>query len=78
MIRLFDKETGAPIGTITEAQLEFLVDQLEEESDEDQDYYLTADTIDAFEEAGAEPDLITVLRSGIGERDEMEIRWKRD
>ena len=78
MIRLIDTETGAAVGTITEAQLEFLMDQLEEESDEDQDYYLTVDTIDAFEEAGAEPALLTVLRNAIGERDEMEIRWARD
>jgi hypothetical protein len=78
MIRLIDTETGATVGTITDAQLEFLMDQLEEESDEDQDYYLTVDTIDAFEEAGAEPALLTVLRNAIGERDEMEIRWARD
>jgi hypothetical protein len=78
MIRLIDTETGAAVGTITDAQLEFLMDQLEEESDEDTEYYLTADTIDAFEEAGAEPALVTTLRNALGERDEMEIRWARD
>lgn len=78
MIRLIDKETGASLGTITDAQLEFLMDQLEEESDEDQDYYLTTDTVDAFEEAGADPALVTVLRNALGERDEMELRWSRD
>lgn len=78
MIRLIDTETGAAVGTITDAQLEFLMDQLEEESDEDQDYYLTSDTIDAFEEAGADPALVAVLRGAMGERDEMELRWARD
>lgn len=78
MIRLIDTETGAAVGTITDAQLEFMIDQLEEESGDDSDYYLTADTIDAFEEAGAEAALVTVLRNALGERDEMEIRWSRD
>ena len=32
MIRLRDKETGADLGTISEEELEFLQDQLEEES----------------------------------------------
>jgi hypothetical protein len=31
MIQLHDKDTGAPLGSITEAQLQFLIDQLEEE-----------------------------------------------
>ena len=35
MIALRDKDTGADLGTITEEQLQFLVDQLEEEYAED-------------------------------------------
>ena len=40
MIHLKNKETGAPLGDITEEQLQFLVDQLEEESETDADYYI--------------------------------------
>ena len=77
MIQLYDKETGASLGAITEEQLQFLVDQLEEESPEDRDYYINEPTLDAFEEAGADPALVTLLRKALGEREEMEIRWAR-
>ncbi|MGH7607557.1 MAG: hypothetical protein ACREME_09470 [Gemmatimonadales bacterium] len=44
MIELRDKDGGEPLGTINERQLQFLVDQLEEESSEDRDYYINAPT----------------------------------
>jgi hypothetical protein len=77
MIQLHDAESGAPIGPITDAQLEFLVDRLEEESPEDRDYYINQATVDAFEQDGADPALVALLRKALGERDEMEIRWTR-
>ena len=77
MIHLFDDETGAPVGTITEDQLQYLIDQLEEESAHDTDYYITRDTLDIFEENGADADLLAVLRAALGKREDMEIRWER-
>jgi hypothetical protein len=77
MIQLHDAESGAPIGPITDAQLQFLVDRLEEESPDDRDYYINRETVDAFEEEGADPALVALLRKALGERDEMEIRWTR-
>jgi hypothetical protein len=77
MIQLYDVENGAPLGAITDAQLQFLVDRLEEESPEDRDYYINQATVDAFEEDGADPALVALLRKALGEREEMEIRWKR-
>jgi len=77
MIRLFDKDMNAPIGAITEAQLQFLVDQLEEESPGDQDYWIDQATVDAFEEHGADAELVALLRKALGEREEMDIRWAR-
>jgi len=77
MIQLYDKDTGAALGAISEEQLQFLADQLQEESPQDQDYYLNEPTLDAFEEAGADPALLTLLRKALGEREEMEIRWAR-
>src|SRR5438034_847946 len=64
MIQLYDKDTGAPLGAITEEHLQFLADQLEEESPEDQDYYINEPTLDAFEEAGAAPALLLVTWRG--------------
>jgi hypothetical protein len=77
MIEIFDKETGAPLGSITDEQLRFMVDRLEEESDADTDYYLNRTTVDTFEAEGADPELIAILRRALGSRDEAEIHWQR-
>jgi processive 1,2-diacylglycerol beta-glucosyltransferase len=77
MIMLRDKETGNPIGTITDAQLQFLADQLEEEWAEDTDYWLDQSTIDLLAERGADGTLVDLLRRSMGEREEMEITWSR-
>jgi len=77
MIELRDKETGARLGEISEEQLQFLVDQLEEETSGDVDYYINATTIDLFESEGADPALVDLLRRALGTRTEMEIQWSR-
>lgn len=77
MIQLNDKDTGAFIGTITEDNLQFLTDQLEEESDEDQDYYINEATLDIFEENQADKALVSLLRGALKGRTDMEIRWSR-
>lgn len=77
MIRLKDKETGSTLGTISEQQLEFLRDQLEEESPEDDDYYLNQATLDMLEEQGADRDLLDLLKRALGSREDMEIQWSR-
>ena len=77
MVKIFDNESGAQIGTITEAELRFLIDQLEEEDLEDRDYYINQATLDMFEARGADPDLLSTLRQAMGSREDMEIRWSR-
>jgi hypothetical protein len=77
MISLRDKETGAEIGTISEQELQFLVDQLEEEFEEDRDYYVNQTTVDVLEKNGADPELIALLRNAIGDREGIEIEWSR-
>jgi processive 1,2-diacylglycerol beta-glucosyltransferase len=77
MIELRDVETGRIVGSISEDQLKFLLDQLEEESDVDTDYYLNKATIEMFEENGADPELLNVLWEALGEREDMEIAWAR-
>ncbi len=75
MIQLFNKRTGEPIGPLNEAQLKFLVDQLEEESLEDKDYAITSMTLDYFEEVGGDAELIKMLRGALGSKDEIVIVW---
>jgi hypothetical protein len=78
MINLYDTETGANLGTITEEQLQFLKDQFEEEFLDDQDYYINEDEVASMQEAGADEALLTLLRNAMNTRTEMEIRWKRE
>jgi hypothetical protein len=76
MVRLIDTDTGEDIGLIETDQLEFLVDHLEEEDSTDTDYYLTSDTLDFLEEEGAGEALIALLRSALGDREDMTIQWE--
>jgi hypothetical protein len=78
LIHLIDNETGKPIGTISEAQLKALVDQLEEEDTGDQDYYIDGATLDWFEDEGVDSALTALLRKALGSREGMEIRWAKE
>jgi processive 1,2-diacylglycerol beta-glucosyltransferase len=77
MVELRDKETGRILGSISDEQLQFLNDQLEEESDTDADYYIDTATLDMFAERSIDPQLLTLLRDALGAREGMEIEWKR-
>lgn len=77
MIELRNKETGTPIGQLTEGQLTFLVAFLEEEHDADQDYWLNQETITLMSEGGCDAELTAMLQQAMGERDELEIEWTK-
>ena len=55
MARLYRVDNGETIGQINDKQLQFLVDMLEEEDEEDQDYYIDADTLELFSDNGCDP-----------------------
>lgn len=77
MIQLFNAETGEHIGEISQAQLEFLVAQMEEEHAQDQDYYLNADLLETWREQGADPALIDLLAKAMGNQEDLSIRWSK-
>ena len=76
MPRLIRIDTGDDIGTISDAQLKFLVEQLEEEHDEDQDYFIDRDTLELMSDNGADPELLGMLEKAIGDDDSMTIAWE--
>ena len=76
MIKLYDSESDRLLGTVSDADLQALVDALEEESSDDRDYYINADTIDLLG-AKASPQLIDLLRSALGSSEGIEVRWER-
>jgi len=77
MIQLFDKKSGASLGSLTDEQFQFLADHLEEESLRDDDYYLNRATVDYLEQDGADGALVALLRQALGGGEEAEIRWSR-
>jgi len=68
--------TEEVIGLITDAQLQFLVQQLEEEHDEDRDYYIDRETLEMFEENGGDPELVEMLRKALGDNEALDIEWE--
>jgi hypothetical protein len=65
----------AQAGEISPEQLEFLVDNLEEEWPDDRDYYINRDLLKILENAGADIQLLALLERCLGDRDEVDILW---
>jgi len=77
MIDLYDNTTNTLIGSITDQELQTLTDGLEEESADDQDYYITQETIDLLGDGRATDHLLQLLRTALGGAEGVEIRWQR-
>jgi len=77
MIDLYNASTNQLIGSITEADLQVLVDALEEESSQDQDYFIEQGTIDVVADGRATTHLVGLLRTALGSSEGVEIRWQR-
>ncbi len=78
MITLRDKATGVQIGTLSDEELAFLVQSLEEESVTDQDYYINSATIDLLETDGAPASILEMLRGALQGREGIDVVWSRD
>ena len=76
MITLSLKDDGAFLGTIDEADLQLLIDQLEEEDEQDTDYYISPMTIEILEQRGASSGLIRILEQAVGNSEGVEVVWK--
>jgi hypothetical protein len=76
MPRLIRLDTGDTIGEISDKQLAFLVEQLEEEHEEDEDYFIDRDTLELLSDNGADPELLALLEKAIGDDDSMDIAWE--
>jgi hypothetical protein len=74
MIKLSLKDTGAFLGTIDEHDLQLLIGQLEEEHEEDTDYYICPETIAILEEGGASAALLSLLKGAVGGSEGVSVR----
>jgi hypothetical protein len=69
-------DTDKEIGQITDKQLAYLVEQLEEEHEDDQDYYMDRETLELLSDNGCDPELLAMLEKAMGKDDEMDIAWE--
>lgn len=77
MVTLFNNDSGAEIGQVSDDQFKLLADQLEEESASDDNYYINRATIDVLAAAGAREELLSLLERALDANGEAEIRWVR-
>ena len=77
MPRLYEKLSGQFLGTVSDDDIQMLVDQLEEEDQTDDDYFVDAATIDLLEEVGASATLITLLRAAVGDSDGVDVQHRQ-
>ncbi len=77
MPRIYNKQTGALLGTVSDADIKVLIDQLEEEDLGDDDYFMDLDTVDIIESAGASQAMVKLLRDAIGNGEGIDIRWEK-
>ena len=77
MVKLYDKETGKYLGRIEDEELQFLIDNMEEESSTDVDYYINKTTFNLLKEKGMSKNLTSLIQQAMGKNEEIEIRCER-
>ncbi len=76
MPRLYRIDNGETVGQITDAQLKFLIDQLEEEDGDDKDYFFDRDTLELLSDNGGDPDLLALIETAMGDEDQVDLAWE--
>ena len=74
--RLMDIEHDNEIGVVTEDQLQFLIDNLEEEGFEDQDYYIDPESLSFLAEEGCDEELLAMLTDALEDRINIDVRYE--
>lgn len=77
MPKIYNKNSGALLGSVNESDVQCLVDVLEEEDSKDVDYYIDLATVDILEDNGASAALVQMLRTAIGAMEGIDIRWEK-
>ena len=77
MPKIFNKETGALLGTVDANDVQCLIDVLEEEDSKDVNYFVDLLTVDILEDNGASVELVKLLRGAIGASEGVDVRWEK-
>jgi processive 1,2-diacylglycerol beta-glucosyltransferase len=78
MVKLYDNITGQYLGIITDEDLQFLIDNLEEESLTDTEYYIDRPALDLLREKGMSEAFANLIETAMGGAGEVEIRYERE
>ncbi len=78
MIRLYDNKNDEEIGSISESQLEALQEQLIEETLDSNTYNIDTAVLDSLETNGVDRQVVSQLRTALGGRSSMELRYEFD
>jgi hypothetical protein len=73
MFEMHEKESGRLIGEISDGEMNFLIEKLEEESESDEDYYFDRDTLEFLKEQGMPSSLEQQLSGALGANESIEI-----
>ena len=77
MIALSRKSDNSSLGDISEDELQFLIDNLEEDEGlGDNEYNITRMTLEYLRENGISPHLASLLEAVLGDQDEVDIVYQ--
>jgi hypothetical protein len=78
MITISNKESNESVGSITDSQLQILINHLVKTDPDDQDYYIDRRTIDLIKAVAADHvSVVEMLERALGDRDGVDIVWTR-
>lgn len=75
MVTLKDKNTNAWLGSVSYAQLQFLINELKDEYKNGQEYLVNRDSLEILKLQGAEAALTKVIEKAMGDKDKVEFYW---
>ncbi len=78
MPKLYDASNDQLLGHVSQADIDLLVAQMEEESSKDQDYFVDNDTFLRLTDAGASSTLLDAVKMALDLSGEADIRWEAD
>ena len=76
MPRLIRLDSGDEIGNITDAQRAFLVAQLENDNEDDTDFFIDRETLELLSDNDADPELLALLEKGLAGDEDMSIAFE--
>ncbi|MFH0893040.1 MAG: hypothetical protein V2A54_01290 [Bacteroidota bacterium] len=77
MVKIFELDTNRFLLELSDDEFSLLAEELEEESLDDDDYYLHISEVEFMEERGNNPELVAKLRTLFEGREDLEIRFQR-